>query len=135
MKENEVINKVANAEFALNMLLDDYNNLIKEYKKQTSFAKKIKKAVIIKKVDVAIVNILESTTKILTHSTLKNILSKDLSKHYNNLIYNKLTIYKNIRESVFNTRKSKILERKRRAAGERKKARNIKSTVVIEDVL
>lgn len=146
MKENDVINKVVSADSALDMLLDDYNNLITEYKKQTSFAKKIKKAVTIKKVDVAIVNVIDSTTKLIVYATLKNILSKNLAKHYNELIQKKLNSYKIMRESVFSVRKSKILE-KRGARGKKKEARNIKSTfitsrksstksvTVIEDVL
>ena len=132
MRENDVINKVTSTESALNMLLDDYNNLLSEYKKQTSFAKKIKKAVLIKKLDVAIINVIDSTTKVIVYATLKNILSKNLAKHYNELIQKKLNSYKIMRESVFSVRKSKILEKRKRerAGGERKEARNIKSTFI-----
>lgn len=130
MKESDVVNKVTKAESSLNFLLNNYSNLLTEYKQEISFAAKIKQAVTIKKVDVTIMNVLETTTKILAYATLKNILSKNLAKYYNNLIQQKLNIYKNTRESVFSVRKSKILQKRKRAAGERKEAKFLKSAFI-----
>jgi len=130
MKETHVIQKIADAESAFNMLIEDYNKLLEEYKTQTSFAAKIKQAVLVKKVDVAIYNILNTTTALIKYSVLKSILSADLAKHYTQLFKSKFNEYKTARESVFSTRKSKILERrKQRAKGKRKEA-NLQSVPV-----
>ena len=121
MKETHVVQKVADAESAFNSLIDDYNKLLIEYKQQTSFSEKIKQAVIIKKIDAAIYNVLNTTTTLIKYSVLKNILGTDLAQHYNNLFKQKFNTYKNMRENVFSTRRSKILEkRKARAAGQNK---------------
>ena len=123
MKETHVIQKVADAESALNTLLDDYNKILNEYKAQTSFAKKIKQAVLVKKIDATIYNILNTTSALIKYALLKNILSPDLVQHYNNLFKEKFNEYKNMRNSTFGTRKSKILEkRNKRASGQNKKA-------------
>jgi len=123
MRENVIIQKIADAESALNTLLDDYNKLLNEYKAQTSFAAKIKQAVVIKRVDVVIYNVLNTTTALIQYSLLKNILSADLAKHYTQLFKTKFNEYKTARNSVFSTRKSKILQKRReRAKGQNKEA-------------
>jgi len=123
MRENVIIQKIADAESAFNSLYDEYNKLLEQYKAQTSFAAKIKQAVTIKRIDATIYNILNTTTILIQYSLLKNILDVKLAKHYTQLFKNKFNEYKEARESVFSTRKSKILEkRKRRAAGTNKKA-------------
>jgi len=123
-----VIQKFLDAESALNTLLDNYNKLLNEYKAQTSFAAKIKQAVVIKKVDAVIYNILNTTTALIQYALLKKILSADLAQHYNNLFKQKFNTYVSARESVFSTRKSKILK-KRRATGANKEA-NLQSVPV-----
>jgi len=120
MKETHVIQKVADAESALNTLLDDYNKLLNEYKAQTSFAAKIKQAVLVKKVDAAIYNILNTTSALIQYSVLKSILSPDLAQHYIQLFKSKFNTYKTARESVFGMRKSKILQKRQRATGQNK---------------
>jgi hypothetical protein len=125
MRENVVIQKVADAESAFNALIEDYNKLLDEYKAQTSFAAKIKQAVLVKKVDVAIYNVLNTTTALIKYAVLKNILDTDLAKHYTQLFKQKFNIYKTARESVFNPRQSKILAKRKerqRAKGQNKEA-------------
>jgi len=121
LRENNIIQKVADAESALNMFLDDYSKLLNEYKAQISFAAKIKQAVVIKKIDATIYNILNTTTALIQYSVLKSILSTDLAKHYTQLFKQKFNTYVSARNSVFGMRKSKILEkRKQRATGQNK---------------
>ena len=148
MSENDIINKVANAEIVIDELLYDYNKLITKYKRQTSFAKKIKEAVVVKKIDVTIYNILNTMTTTLYYALLKKKLDANLLKHYTKMFKQKFDVYTKMRESVFSARRSRILEkrkRKRGARGERKEAitlnfassnasSSIKSTNV-EDVL
>jgi len=123
MKENNVIQKIVDAEYALNTLLDDYNKLLKQYKQQTSFAQKIKQAILIKKVDAAIYNILNTTAALIQYAVLKSILSPDLAQHYIQLFKSKFNTYINSRNNAFSTRKSKILQRgKQRAIGANKEA-------------
>ena len=125
LRESNVVQKIADAESALNMLLNDYNKLLNEYKQQTSFAAKIKQAVIIKKVDVAIYNVLNTTTALIKYAVIKRILDTKLAQHYTQLFKQKFNEYKTARESVFSTRKSKILEKRKqrqRAKGQRKEA-------------
>jgi len=124
MREIQIVQKIVNAESALNMFLDDYNKLLTEYKAQTSFSQKIKQAVVIKKIDAAIYNVLNTTSALIKYALLKNILSPDLAQHYNNLFKEKFNTYKNMRNSAFGTRKSKILQKRKqkRATGTNKKA-------------
>jgi len=123
MRENNVIQKVADAESVFNILFDDYNKLLDEYKAQTSFAAKIKQAVVIKKADAAIYNILNTTTILIQYATIKTILSPDLAQHYIQLFKSKFNTYVSARESVFGMRKSKILQnRNKRATGANKEA-------------
>jgi len=123
MKETHVVQKIMDAESAFNALIDDYNKLLTEYKAQTSFAAKIKQAVVIKKADAAIFNILNTTTALIQYSILKDILSVDLAQHYTQLFKQKFNTYVSIRNSVFSTRKSKILQnRNKRATGQNKEA-------------
>ena len=122
MKETHVVQKVADAESAFNLLINDYNKLLDEYKAQTSFAAKIKQAVTIKRIDATIYNILNTTSALIKYSVLKNILSIDLAKHYTQLFKSKFNTYKEARENVFGTRKSKILQKRQRAAGTNKEA-------------
>ena len=121
MRENNVIQKILDAESAFNSLYDDYNRLLNEYKAQTSFSKKIKQAVLVKKIDVTIYNVLNTTTALIQYALLKKLLDINLTQHYNDLLKQKFNIYVNARNSVFGMRKSKILQkRKQRATGERK---------------
>jgi len=123
MRENNVIQKILDAESIFSFLYDDYSKLLDEYKAQTSFSQKIKQAVLVKKVDAAIYNVLNTTTALIQYSVLKNILNPDLAQHYTQLFKQKFNTYVSARESVFSTRKSKILEkRKQRATGTNKKA-------------
>jgi len=120
-----VIQKIMDAESAFNALIDDYNELLNEYKAQTSFAAKIKQAVVIKKIDATIYNILNTTTALIQYSLLKKLLDIELAKHYTQLFKSKFNTYKEMRENVFGMRKSKILaKRKERqwATGANKKA-------------
>jgi len=127
MKETHVIQKVAAAESALNTLLDDYNKLLEQYKAQTSFAAKIKQAVLVKKVDAAIYNILNTTTALIQYATIKNILSLDLAQHYTQLFKSKFNTYVSSRNSAFGTRKSKILQKRKqkRATGQNKTLQSV----------
>jgi len=126
LRENKIIQKVADAESAFNSLYDEYNKLLEQYKAQTSFAAKIKQAVTIKRIDATIYNILNTTSALIKYALLKKILSADLAKHYNNLFKQKFNTYKEARASVFGTRRSKILQnRKRRAAGQNKTLQSV----------
>ena len=124
MRETQIVQKIVDAESAFNVFFDNYNKLLTEYKQQTSFAAKIKQAVVIKRVDAAIYNILNTTSALIQYALLKNILSPDLVQHYNNLFKEKFNEYKNMRNSAFGTRKSKILQKRKqkRATGTNKKA-------------
>jgi len=131
MRENVIIQKIIDAESNFSILIDDYNKLLEQYKAQTSFAAKIKQAVLVKKVDAAIYNILNTTSALIQYATIKNILSIDLAQHYTQLFKQKFNTYKNMRDSVFGMRKSKILaKRKQRATGAKEKNDNLQSVPV-----
>jgi len=118
-----VIQKIIDAESSFNLLIEDYNKLLNEYKAQISFAQKIKQAVVIKRVDAAIYNILNTTSALIQYALLKKLLDIELAKHYTQLFKQKFNTYKNMRDSVFGMRKSKILQnRNKRATGQNKEA-------------
>jgi len=137
MKKTHVIQKIVNAESVFNILFDDYNKLLNEYKQQTSFSEKIKQAVVIKRVDVTIYNILDVTTALIKYAVLKKTLDIDLAKHYTQLFKSKFNTYVSIRNSVFGMRKNKILEKRKerqRAAGAKRKNDNLQSVPVPSSV-
>ena len=131
MRETQIVQKIVDAESAFNVFFDNYNKLLTEYKQQTSFAAKIKQAVVIKRVDAAIYNILNTTSALIQYALLKNILSPDLAQHYTQLFKSKFNTYVSARNSVFGMRKSKILQnRKRRATGAKRKNESLQSVPV-----
>jgi len=121
-KEVFVINKVMQTEEFFNKYFPVFLNLLKEFKKETRFNKKVKIALELKKVDLRLAESLNYITLLLYKSLQKNLIDVNLAKNYNKMFADLLGQYRTEKEKVIKKRKSKIfnLNKKERGAEGRK---------------
>jgi hypothetical protein len=114
MDEATVFTKLNNNYMLVNNLITDYFKLLQNYKNTKSFKQKIKQIKTIKKADMLLYNIFNTSSLLLQYSVLKQILGLNVNKNFLENFKKIFNKYKEERNKVFNLKaKAKIFKNKK----------------------